>query len=348
MIAITMGDPAGIGPEVTVKGFAQTPRRLHIGDPEVYRQTVAWLGQSMTVREVASPEEAATLPPHHFAVLPVKAEVDAYTRDALGKPNPAYAAATVESIQVASRLAMAQRVSAIVTPPIHKAVLHTAGFTFPGHTELLAHCAGVDHPVMMLVAPHVDDAGEPDGAASGAELRVVPATVHQSLASVATTLTPTLLRTVLRTTYDALRKEFALAQPRIAVAGLNPHAGERGAFGHEEERIIAPVCRSVAAAWPHGTLCGPLPADTLFHPEARKTYDAVVCMYHDQALIPLKTLAFGRAVNITLGLPFVRTSVDHGTAYGIAGLGSGNPISFVQAVAMATALAHNRHAWVQN
>lgn len=330
MLAITMGDPAGIGPEVTLKGWAETPRRLHIGDPAVYHQTAARLGMNIPFKNITSPEEAATLPPNLFAILPTQHQTDAAHHPLVwGQPNTLHAAATVESIRTACRLAMQHRVTAIVTPPIHKAVLHAAQFDFPGHTELLAQCTGVDHPVMML---------------AGKGLRVVPTTLHQSLASVARTLTPNLLRTTLQTTYEALRTSFAIPHPRIVVTGLNPHAGEAGAFGREEQEIIAPLCQTLAAQW-HGAVRGPLPADTLFHPEARKTYDAVVCMYHDQALIPLKMLAFGQAVNITLGLPIVRTSVDHGTAYAVAGQGVADPGSFVGAINMAVMLAkHRPHA----
>ncbi len=335
MLAVTMGDPAGIGPEVTLKGFAGEPRCIHIGDPEVYHQTAARLGLRLDFQVVDSPEAAARLSPHLFAILPTEQRAGLFSDAPFGHPHPAHAAATVESILTACRLAVAGRVRAVVTPPINKAVLHSAGFHFPGHTELLAHCAGVVQPVMMLV-------GKGEGKEDG--LRVVPVTIHQSLRSVATTLTADLLRHTLQITYEALRRDFALSAPRMVVTGLNPHAGEEGAFGHEEREMITPVCRAWADAHP-GVLRGPLSADSLFHPEARKTYDAVLCMYHDQALIPLKMLAFGRSVNITLGLPIVRTSVDHGTAYPIAGEGIADPGSFRQAVAMAVELADNRRLW---
>lgn len=326
LIAVTMGDPAGIGPEVTLKGFSEEPRRVHVGDPEVYHRVAIQLGLEITFQEVASPEAVLALPPRHFAILPTTHRAGLQVQTPFGYPEPAHAAATVESIQTACSLAMARRVAAIVTPPINKAVLHAAGFDLPGHTELLAQCAGANHPVMML---------------AGEGLRVVPATIHQSLVSVADVLTTEFLHRTIQITYDALRKEFALPQPRIVVTGLNPHAGEKGAFGREEMEIIAPLCQTLAKRWP-GVIRGPLAADSLFHPEARKTYDAVICMYHDQALIPLKMLAFGRAVNITLGLPIVRTSVDHGTAYPITGLGVANPESFVRAVEMAVELVKNR------
>ncbi|MEO5363505.1 MAG: 4-hydroxythreonine-4-phosphate dehydrogenase PdxA [Magnetococcus sp. DMHC-8] len=332
VLAVTMGDPAGIGPEVTLKGSVDGPRRLHIGDPEVYHRTAAHLGMDMTFREVDSPEAAARLPSRFFAILPTEHRADFGEDAPFGRPHQAHAAATVESILTACRLAMAGRVLAVVTPPINKSVLHSAGFRVPGHTEMLAQCAGVAHPVMML-------AGE--GAQPGDRLRVVPVTIHQSLQTVASSLTAELLRHTLQTTYEALRRDFALSAPRMVVAGLNPHAGEEGAFGREEMDLILPVCQTWAADHP-GVLRGPLPADTLFHLEARQGYDVALCMYHDQALIPLKMLAFGRAVNITLGLPIVRTSVDHGTAYPIAGLGVADPGSFRQAITLAVELAANR------
>ncbi|MBF0161249.1 MAG: 4-hydroxythreonine-4-phosphate dehydrogenase PdxA [Magnetococcales bacterium] len=330
MLAITQGDPAGIGPEVTLKGFTGVPRRLHIGDPEVYYRTAAHLGVTLPFQVVDSPEAAARLSDEQFAILPTthRAALFAEPSRALpfGEPHAAHAAVTMESIITGCRLAMEKRVLAVVTPPINKAVLHSGGFSVPGHTEILAQCAGVATPVMML-------------ATEG--LRVVPVTIHQSLRSVADTLTADLLRRTIEITYAALQRDFAIAQPRLAVTGLNPHAGEEGAFGREEVEKIAPVCQALAELWP-GAIRGPLAADSLFHPEARQTYDAVICMYHDQALIPLKMLGFGRSVNITLGLPIVRTSVDHGTAYPIAGQGIADPRSFQQAVLLAVELAANR------
>lgn len=326
MIAVTMGDPAGVGPEVTLRGFTGGPRRLHIGDPAVYYQTAARLGLQMAFQEVDSPEAAAALSQKQFAILPTEHRTVPFADAPFGHPCVGHAAATVESIMTACRLAMEGRVLAVVTPPINKAVLHEAGFHFPGHTELFAQCTHTPRPVMMLV---------------GEGLRVVPVTIHQSLSSVSTTLTADLLRQTIQITYAALCRDFALVQPRIAVTGLNPHAGEGGAFGREELDLIAPVCQEFSACWP-GVVRGPLVADSLFHREARQTYDVAICMYHDQALIPIKMLAFGRAVNLTLGLPIVRTSVDHGTAYPIAGLGIANPHSFMQAVAMAVELAENR------
>ena len=325
MIAVSMGDPTGVGPEVVLKGFSAVPRRVHIGDPDLYARTAHHLAIPIDLREVSSPGAAAELSDHQFAVLPTSARVDKSVFQ-FGQPHPAHAAAIVESIQTACRLALDRQVSAMVTPPIHKAVLFKAGFRFPGHTELLAQTAGVRHPVMMLAVE---------------EFRVVPATVHRSLASVPGALTQSLLQQVIETVFFSLKRDFGIAKPRVAVTGLNPHAGEDGGFGHEELEIIAPVCQALGKKWP-GAVRGPLSADSMFHAQARRSYDAAVCMYHDQALIPIKMLAFGQAVNITLGLPLIRTSVDHGTAFDIAGQGRADPTSFLAALSTAETLAANR------
>ncbi|MBF0126678.1 MAG: 4-hydroxythreonine-4-phosphate dehydrogenase PdxA [Magnetococcales bacterium] len=331
-IAVTMGDPAGIGPEIVLKAFAAHPwrintryRLIHIGDPEVYRHTARHLGMEVSFRVFSSLEEAADCPAEQFGILPTGARVE-LSSFAFGHPDARHAAAVVESVETAARLARDGRVAAMVTPPLHKASMHGGGFDFPGHTELLAHLLGVEHVVMML---------------TGNGLRVVPATIHQSLASVPGSLTREGLRQVIQITLDAMRLDFGIARPRIAVAGLNPHAGEGGAFGREEIEIIAPVCREFATAH---LVRGPVPADTLFHSRARSGYDAVICMYHDQALIPLKMLAFGNSINITLNLPIVRTSVDHGTAHDIAGQGSADPGSYVAALMAAEGIAQNRAA----
>lgn len=332
MIAITQGDPAGIGPEITLKGFSPRPRRLHIGLPDVYRETARWLGLPLTMQVVSTPEEALSLPPDQFVILPPPllkhgtfspSSTNAPTED--DKIHDA-ARATVQSIRYSCQLALERRVDGIVTPPIHKASLHAAGYRFPGHTEMFAYYTGVQHPVMMLATPG---------------LRVVPATIHMALSEVPHTLTESLLEQIVLTTHTALKKDFGLENPRITVTGLNPHAGEEGAFGREEQEMILPLCHRLNRVL-DGAIRGPLPADSLFHPEARKHYDAVICMYHDQALIPLKMLGFGRAVNLTLGLPIVRTSVDHGTAYNIAKRGIADPSSFIEAVRMAESILQHR------
>ncbi|MBF0294687.1 MAG: 4-hydroxythreonine-4-phosphate dehydrogenase PdxA [Magnetococcales bacterium] len=332
MLAVTMGDPTGVGPEIVLKAFAAHPwrvntryRLVHIGDPEVYAHTARHLGMKMPMQVFSSVEESLEWPVESFGILPTTARVE-MDDFAFGHPQARHAAAVVESIETASRLAREGRVAAMVTPPLHKASIHAAGFDFPGHTELLARFLGVDHPVMML---------------SGNGLRVVPTTIHQSLASVSGSLTREGLREVIRITLDALRLDFDIARPRVVVAGLNPHAGEGGAFGREEIDIIAPVCREFADTH---QVRGPLPPDTLFHARAREGYDAVICMYHDQALIPLKMLAFGNSINITLNLPIVRTSVDHGTAHDIAGQNIADPGSYVSALMTAEGIARNRAA----
>lgn len=333
-IAVTMGDPAGIGPEIVLKAFAAHPwqihtrfRLIHIGDPEIYALTARHLGLSLDFQVFDSLELALEASLDCFAILATKAKAEIKEFE-FGKPDARHAAAVVESIETACRLTRERRVAAMVTPPLHKASIHAGGFDFPGHTELLAHKLEVERPVMML---------------SGNGLRVVPATIHQSLASVAGSLTQEGLKEVLSITLEALRKDFGILRPRVTVAGLNPHAGEDGAFGREEIEIIAPVCRQLVAEG--HAVRGPLPADTLFHARARGGYDAVVCMYHDQALIPLKMLAFGNSINVTLNLPIVRTSVDHGTAHDIAGQGIADPGSYLAALIAAEEIIENRASY---
>ncbi|MBF0190442.1 MAG: 4-hydroxythreonine-4-phosphate dehydrogenase PdxA [Magnetococcales bacterium] len=330
-LAVTMGDPVGVGPEIVLRAFREFPSQtgqrfglLHVGDPEVYARTARHLGLSIPFRIFDTPTPEMGSEPDHFDILATRATAD-HPAFAFGRPHAGHAAATVESIETACRMTREGRVAAMVTPPIHKGSIHAAGFDFPGHTELLARLLGVECPVMML---------------AGNGLRVVLATIHQSLASVPASLTRDGLRQVIRVTLESLRTDFALPHPRVVVTGLNPHAGEEGAFGDEELTLIGPVCRELALEYP--LLRGPLPADTLFHPRARAGYDAVVCMYHDQALIPLKMLAFGQAINVTLNLPIVRTSVDHGTAHDIAGQGKADPGSYLAALSAAAEMAENR------
>jgi len=256
-------------------------------------------------------------------VLPLSREVPF----PLGRLDPASAPAVLESIERAVSLTRQGRAAAVVTNPVHKANLYAAGFAFPGHTEYLAHLAGVRRVVMMLASP---------------ELRVVPVTVHVPLRRVPELLTGELIEATALVVEEALRRDFGIARPRLAVAGLNPHAGEGGTLGEEDGRVIAPA---VARLRERGLdVRGPLPADTMFHAEARRGYDAALCMYHDQALIPLKALDFDRGVNVTLGLPFVRTSPDHGTALDIAGRGVARPDSLVAAIATAAELSGRRAA----
>ncbi len=317
---MTCGDPAGIGPEIAVAARARAGSALPfvwIGDPAHLPPCAVW-------EAVESPAAAVDVP---GAALPVLAHP--FPAPATpGSPDRANAAAVVEVIERAVGLVQGGAASGVVTCPINKAALiGGAAFGFPGHTEYLAHLAGVDRGVMMLACP---------------ELRVVPVTIHIPLRGVPDALTPEGLEATLRITHAALIADFGITRPRIAVAGLNPHAGEAGAMGDEEERIIAPVLARLRAEGLD--LRGPLPADTMFHAQARAGYDAAICMYHDQALIPIKTVDFAGGVNVTLGLPFVRTSPDHGTAYDIAGQGVADPASLVAALEMARDMAARRAA----
>jgi 4-hydroxythreonine-4-phosphate dehydrogenase len=313
-LLVTCGDPSGIGPEIAAKAArADVPRFVWIGDP-------AHIPAGMPWQAVAAPSDP--VPVGVLAVLPLPFAAPALP----GQPDPRNAAGVVAAIDRAVALVQAGAGRAVVTCPIHKKALHDgAGFAFPGHTEYLAHLAGGVDVAMML-------------ACEG--LRVVPATIHIALADVPRALTRAALERAIRITDAALRRDFALAAPRIAVAGLNPHAGEGGAMGHEEITLIAPLLADLRAEG--FDLLGPLPADTMFHAAARARYDAAVCAYHDQALIPIKTLDFAGGVNVTLGLPFVRTSPDHGTAYDIAGRGVADPTSLIAALRMADRLAGAR------
>ena len=319
-VALTCGEPAGIGAELAVKARtalgADVPF-VWIGDPR-------HLPPGTALAEVEDPAAAHRVPPGVLPVLPHSFAGQAVP----GRPDPANAQGVVDVIARAVALALEGAVSAVCTLPIHKKALQDgAGFGFPGHTEYLAHLAGGADVVMCLASDL---------------LKVVPATIHIPLAEVPRALTPALLEQVIRVTDAGMRRDFGLARPRIAVAGLNPHAGEGGAMGHEEMEWIAPlIARLVAEGL---DLRGPLPADTMFHTRARAGYDVAVCMYHDQALIPIKTLAFDEGVNVTLGLPFVRTSPDHGTAFDIAGKGVANPGSVVAALRMAQGMAAARKA----
>ncbi len=281
----------------------------------------AHLGTGVDVVAVRTAREAAHVFPRAIPVLPLGQPVQFAPRT----PVRSTAGAVLEAIQTAARLARTGEISAIVTNPIHKATLQVAGFVHPGHTEYLAALAGVVRTVMMLTAP---------------DLRVVPVTIHRPLASVPAALTGVEIIETARITHASLTDEFAISTPRLAVAGLNPHAGENGTMGTEDRDVIAPA---VATLRTEGIdAFGPLSADTMFHARARMTYDAALCMYHDQALIPIKTLAFDDGVNVTLGLPFVRTSPDHGTALDIAGRGIARPDSLISAIHLAADLAGRR------
>ncbi|NOX39962.1 MAG: 4-hydroxythreonine-4-phosphate dehydrogenase PdxA [Alphaproteobacteria bacterium] len=319
-IALTCGEPAGIGLELSFWAWEVLRRDLDfflIADRRHMAQTVT----DLPAIEICDPSETAAtmangLPflHHQFAetLMP-------------GLPARANAIGVIDVIRRAVDLVRADQASAICTNPIHKKALHDgADFAFPGHTEFLAHLGGVARSVMMLTSP---------------ELRVVPATIHVALSKVPDLLTAELLSETLRITHAALKTTFAIENPRIAVAGLNPHAGEGGAMGQDEIKLIAPLIARLNAEGLN--LTGPHSADTMFHAEARARYDAAVCMYHDQALIPIKTLDFHGGTNVTLGLPFIRTSPDHGTAFDLAGKGLANPSSLIAALRQAHSMAIN-------
>jgi 4-hydroxythreonine-4-phosphate dehydrogenase len=319
-IALTCGEPAGIGPELAAKAWDALRGTL----PFVWLGDPAHLPQGTPVARIDDPAEATgaclrALPvmPHGFGSPAVP-----------GRPDPAHAAHVIAVIENAVALAQAGKVAGVCTGPIHKKALKDgAGFAHPGHTEFLAALGDVDRVVMMLACP---------------ALRVVPATIHIPLAAVPAALTASGLRDVLRITHAGLRRDFSIENPRLAVAGLNPHAGEGGTMGREDIDIIAPIIADLRAEGM--AISGPHSADTMFHEAARSRYDAAVCMYHDQALIPIKTLDFSGGVNVTLGLPFIRTSPDHGTAFDIAGTGRADPASLIAALRLARDMGAARAA----
>ena len=325
-LAVTMGEPAGIGGELSLKAWSKCRRGRRpffaIDDGERLAALAGTLGLDVPVRKIVRPAEAAAVFEMGLPVLPLRLQAPARP----GHPDPANAAATIESIKRGTDLALAGEVAGLVTNPIQKKTLQDAGFRHPGHTEYLAELAGGVDVAMMLACP---------------ELRVVPVTIHLSLAEAARTLDTDKIVRAGRIAAAGLKSLFGIGQPRLAVAALNPHAGEQGAMGDEESRLIVPA---IAALRHEGIDAhGPAPADTLFHAAARARYDAALCMYHDQALIPIKTVDFAGGVNVTLGLPFVRTSPDHGTALDIAGSGRADPTSLIAALSMADDMACRRH-----
>ncbi|WP_241963323.1 4-hydroxythreonine-4-phosphate dehydrogenase PdxA [Paracoccus suum] len=314
---MTCGEPAGIGPELAPLARAAGEDFTWLGDPAHLPSGTNWA-------EVAAPGDR--VPPGTLAVLRHDFPGPALP----GRPDPANAAAVIDVIARAVALAQSGAADGIVTAPINKLALKQgAGFAFPGHTEYLAELAGGVPVAMMLASTSVEP-----------PLRVVPATIHIALSEVPAALTPDALEAAIRLTDAGLRRDFALPRPRIAVAGLNPHAGEGGAMGRAEVDWMAPLLDRLRAEG--FDLTGPLPADTMFHAPARARYDAAVCAYHDQALIPIKTLDFAGGVNVTLGLPFVRTSPDHGTAFDIAGQGCADAASIIAALRMARAMVGAR------
>ncbi len=325
ILAITMGDPCGIGPEVIVKTLAAGGhgcRWVVVGDAGWMQETAARFVPSVHVRKIGALGEAI-FDGQTIEVLDCKTEnTEPFVH---GKASPRGATAALLALEWAVQAARDGAVDGIVTGPIQKESMQKIGFGFPGHTEFFAERAGVSSFGMMMV---------------GGGLSITLATIHLALREAIEQINPDLVLKMIGLTDRAMKIDFGRKAPRIAVAALNPHAGEAGLFGDEERRKIAPA---VQAAQLDGIdVSGPYPADTLFWRAKRGEFDAVVALYHDQALIPIKLLAFGDAVNVTLGLPFVRTSVDHGTAYDIAGRGVADPGSFQSALTLATQMAKNR------
>ena len=326
-LALTQGDPAGIGPDITLaawlrRGELDLPPFLFLGDAGILASRASQLGLAVPLK-VADPATACDIFRNALPVLPIEAGIDIIA----GEPHVATAKGTIAAIEMAVSLSMSGQTSAVVTNPIAKSVLYDAGFGFPGHTEFLADLAtrATGKPVMpvMLLA--------------GPKLRAIPVTIHIPLKDVPQALTCELIVETCRITDHDLRHRFGISKPRLAVAGLNPHAGENGALGKEDDEIVRPAIDILRGE--DIDAFGPLPADTMFHDEARRRYDVAVCMYHDQALIPAKALGFDDSVNVTLGLPFVRTSPDHGTAFGIAGKGIAKEDSLVAALRLASEIS---------
>ena len=326
-LALTMGEPAGIGGELSLLAWREAkhgnvPTFFVIDDARRLARLSERLGWQVAVREIQAPEQAAEVFPDALPVWPLAVDEDV----TLGKPDAATASAVIASIEHAVAAVRTERAGAVVTNPIQKSVLAAAGFRHPGHTEFLAALDEAPHaPVMMLA---ID------------ELKVVPVTIHLPLRKVADELTTAAIVHCVTVTAAALTRDFGIASPRIAVSGLNPHAGEGGLLGREEQSVIEPA---IAALTEQGyQVAGPFPADSLFHETARHGYDVAICMYHDQALIPLKTLDYHNGVNVTLGLSFIRTSPDHGTALDIAGRGTADPRSLLAALRTAARMAEQR------
>ncbi|MFV3128619.1 4-hydroxythreonine-4-phosphate dehydrogenase PdxA [Niveispirillum sp. KHB5.9] len=329
-LGLTMGEPAGIGGDIALKawmerGAADLPPFVLLDDPDRIRVLATRLGLDVPLAVIGEDglDRVADLFADALPILPVALPAPV----SYGKPDPANGSAVIAAIDRAVALSNEGKLSGVVTNPIQKSALYACGFRWPGHTEYLAHLAGLpdDGTVMLL---------------EGGGLRVVLATIHVAVKDVAEYLTSDAILHVARVTNEALKRDFGIASPRLAVAALNPHAGENGAMGREEIEIIAPAVAVLKRDGIDAT--GPFPADTLFHAGARARYDAVVCMYHDQGLIPLKTLDFDTGVNITLGLPFVRTSPDHGTALSLAGTGTANASSLIAALHAAARIAARR------
>jgi 4-hydroxythreonine-4-phosphate dehydrogenase len=328
-LALTSGEPAGIGPDIAITAWLRRnelklPPFYLLGDCRFLADRAKLLGLKIDLADI-SPDEACNAFTH---ALPVVATGHAATARP-GQPDATSADAAMASIRKAVADVRAGKAGAVVTNPIAKNVLYRAGFRHPGHTEFLAELAAnggrPPQPVMMLWSP---------------TLAVVPATIHLALREALAQLSSELIVTTARIVVADLKARFGVASPRLAVSGLNPHAGEHGSLGTEDIEIVTPAVETLRGEGIDAR--GPLPADTMFHEAARKTYDCAICMYHDQALIPIKTIAFEDAVNVTLGLPFIRTSPDHGTAFDIAGTGKANPSSLIAALRLAARMAAAR------
>lgn len=325
-IALTLGEPAGIGPDIAIAAWLRrrsdtVPPFYLLGDRGFIAARAKLLGHELPLVD-AGPEDAARI---FSEALPIAATGHPVTAQP-GDPDGNSAPAAIGSIRQAVSDVAAGRAAAVVTNPIAKSVLYRAGFAHPGHTEFLAELAAANadppQPVMLLWS---------------SDLAVVPVTIHLPLRDAIAILSSRMIVDTVRIVVADLRARFGIPNPRIAVSGLNPHAGEDGSLGTEDQTIVAPAIATLRAE--AIDVKGPLPADTMFHEAARRTYDCAICMYHDQALIPVKTLAFDRAVNVTLGLPFIRTSPDHGTAFDIAGTGRANPSSLIAALRLAARMA---------
>ncbi|MBT3556989.1 MAG: 4-hydroxythreonine-4-phosphate dehydrogenase PdxA [Rhodospirillales bacterium] len=324
-IAVTMGEPAGIGGEIALiawKGRTQdTPAYFVIDAPDRLQSISTKLDMGVRVIEISRPDETADAFREGLPVLPVGYSVSTHP----GHPSTESAAAVCASIEHAVQFCLDKTARGMTTSPIQKNTLYDAGFAYPGHTEYVAHLSGNHEPVMMLASPM---------------LRVVPVTMHEQLSKAIDSLSTATIISKARITARALQQDFGIETPRLAMAGLNPHAGEDGNLGHEENDIILPAIETLRNDGLH--VDGPVPPDALFMPRMRDTYDAAICQYHDQALIPIKALDVDNAVNVTIGLPIIRTSPDHGTALNIAGTGTANPQSFIAALRMADQLAYTR------
>jgi 4-hydroxythreonine-4-phosphate dehydrogenase len=325
-LVVTMGEPAGIGGELALKAWlaraSGVPAFYVVDDPDRLASLAQECGWKVPIRPIAEPEEALSRFPEALPVAPLGRS----PRARPGRPDPADAPLILKAIEIAVRDVREGLAAAVVTNPIHKESLTRAGFRHHGHTEYLAELSGArEGAVMMLVSPR---------------LKVVPVTVHLALRQALEALSSAAILHAGRVTDRALRRDFGIAAPVVAVAALNPHAGEGGTLGEEERERIAPAVALLRQSGIDAR--GPLPADTMFHAEARERYHAALCMYHDQALIPLKAIDFYGGVNLTLGLPFLRTSPDHGTAFALAGRGVARPDSMIAALALAARIAANR------